>query len=96
VLNIDMEPQQVLSSDQQRLQVDAYARYRIIDPVKMVRTAGTWRHVDSSAARDPQLGRAAGARPAQLRLAADRRARHDDGQHPQAARRAGAQLWRAR
>jgi membrane protease subunit HflC len=41
VLNIDMEPQQVLSTDQLRLNVDAYARYRIIDPVKMVRTAGT-------------------------------------------------------
>jgi len=47
VLNIDMEPQQVLSSDQQRLQVDAYARYRIIDPVRMVRTAGNLTTVDS-------------------------------------------------
>ncbi|AKH43830.1 Modulator of FtsH protease HflC [Croceibacterium atlanticum] len=41
VLDLDMEPQQVLSSDQQRLQVDAYARFRIIDPVKMVRNAGS-------------------------------------------------------
>lgn len=41
VLNLDMERQQVNSSDQQRLEVDAYARFRIIDPVKMVRTAGT-------------------------------------------------------
>jgi membrane protease subunit HflC len=41
VLDLDMERQQVLSSDQQRLQVDAYARFRIIDPVRMVRTAGT-------------------------------------------------------
>jgi membrane protease subunit HflC len=40
VLNLDMERQQVNSSDQQRLEVDAYARFRIIDPVKMVRTAG--------------------------------------------------------
>ncbi|HEU4651414.1 MAG TPA: protease modulator HflC [Croceibacterium sp.] len=47
VLNIDMEPQQVLSSDQQRLQVDAFARYRIIDPVRMVRTAGNLTTVDS-------------------------------------------------
>ena len=31
----------VLSSDQQRLQVDAFARFRIIDPVTMVRNAGT-------------------------------------------------------
>lgn len=40
VLNLDMEQQQVLSTDQLRLNVDAYARYRIIDPVRMVRTAG--------------------------------------------------------
>nr|WP_206675226.1 protease modulator HflC [Alteripontixanthobacter muriae] len=45
VLDLDMERQQVLSNDQQRLQVDAYARFRIIDPVKMVRTAGTTEQV---------------------------------------------------
>ena len=47
VLNIDMEPQQVLSTDQLRLNVDAYARYRIIDPVKMVRTAGNLTTADN-------------------------------------------------
>ncbi|MDD3800292.1 MAG: protease modulator HflC [Novosphingobium sp.] len=41
VIALDMERQQVLSADQQRLQVDAYARFRIIDPVLMVETAGT-------------------------------------------------------
>lgn len=41
VLSVDMERQQVLSSDQQRLEVDAYARFRIIDPVRMVQTAGS-------------------------------------------------------
>ncbi|RXZ64265.1 protease modulator HflC [Pelagerythrobacter rhizovicinus] len=41
VLDLDMERQQVLSSDQQRLQVDAYARFRIIDPVLMVENAGS-------------------------------------------------------
>jgi membrane protease subunit HflC len=41
VLSVEMDRQQVLSSDQQRLEVDAYARYRVIDPVRMVRTAGT-------------------------------------------------------
>jgi membrane protease subunit HflC len=41
VLDLDMERQQVLSNDQQRLQVDAYARFRIIDPTAMVRNAGT-------------------------------------------------------
>lgn len=41
ILSVDMERQQVLSTEQLRLEVDAYARFRIIDPVKMVRTAGT-------------------------------------------------------
>jgi membrane protease subunit HflC len=41
VLDLDMERQEVLSSDQQRLQVDAYARFRIIDPVTMVENAGS-------------------------------------------------------
>lgn len=41
VLALVMEREQVLSSDQQRLLVDAYARFRIIDPVRMVQTAGT-------------------------------------------------------
>ena len=41
ILAVTMERQQVLSNDQQRLQVDAYARFRIIDPIRMVETAGT-------------------------------------------------------
>jgi len=41
VLTVDMETQQVLSTDQLRLNVDAYARYRVIDPVKLVETVGT-------------------------------------------------------
>jgi len=45
VLDLDMQPQEVLSSDQQRLQVDAYARFRIIDPVKMVENAGSEENV---------------------------------------------------
>ncbi|WP_338447172.1 protease modulator HflC [Pelagerythrobacter marensis] len=41
VLDLDMDRQQVLSSDQQRLQVDAYARFRVINPVLMVENAGS-------------------------------------------------------
>jgi membrane protease subunit HflC len=32
---VDMEPQPVLSTDQRRLMVDAFARYRIVDPLLM-------------------------------------------------------------
>jgi len=45
MLSVDMERQQVLSTEQLRLEVDAYARFRVIDPVKMVRTAGTTERV---------------------------------------------------
>ena len=41
VLDVDMQAQQVTSADQRRLEVDAYARFRIIDPVTMVQTAGS-------------------------------------------------------
>jgi membrane protease subunit HflC len=39
VRDIDMEKQQVLSTDQLRLEVDAFARYRIVDPLRMYITA---------------------------------------------------------
>jgi membrane protease subunit HflC len=35
VRDVDMERQQVLSTDQRRLEVDAFARYRITDPLRM-------------------------------------------------------------
>jgi membrane protease subunit HflC len=41
VLDLDMEQQTVLSTDQLRLVVDAFARYRIVDPLRMVQTVGT-------------------------------------------------------
>ncbi len=46
ILAVSMESQEVLSTDQLRLQVDAYARFRIIDPVRMVRTAGSTARVE--------------------------------------------------
>jgi modulator of FtsH protease HflC len=41
VLDVDMQPQQVLSTDQRRLEVDAFARYRIVNPLLMYIRAGT-------------------------------------------------------
>ncbi len=35
VQDVDMQRQQVLSTDQRRLEVDAFARYRIVDPLLM-------------------------------------------------------------
>ena len=45
MLTVSMERQQVLSTDQQPLEVDAYALFRIIDPVRMVKSAGTTERV---------------------------------------------------
>jgi membrane protease subunit HflC len=41
VLDVDMQRQQVLSTDQRRLEVDAFARFRIVDPLLMYIRAGT-------------------------------------------------------
>lgn len=41
VLDIDLDNTQLLSTDQLRLNVDAFARFRVVDPLKMVVTAGT-------------------------------------------------------
>lgn len=40
VLDLDLENQSVLSTDQFRLEVDAYARFRVVDPIRLVRTVG--------------------------------------------------------
>src|SRR3546814_1015545 len=41
VLDVDLDNQQVLSTDQLRLEVDAYARFRIVDPLKAVVATGS-------------------------------------------------------
>ncbi|MBH1992437.1 MAG: protease modulator HflC [Sphingomonadaceae bacterium] len=56
VLSVEMERQQVLSTDQLRLQVDAFARYRIVDPLRMYIAAGNEERV--SEALRPILGSA--------------------------------------
>ena len=54
VLDVDMDRQQVLSTDQLRLEVDAFARYRITDPLRMYIRARTEERV--SDALRPILG----------------------------------------
>ncbi|MBA3897727.1 MAG: protease modulator HflC [Sphingomonadaceae bacterium] len=56
VRDVDMERQQVLSTDQLRLNIDAFARYRIVDPLKMFTAAGTEENL--SDALRPILGSA--------------------------------------
>ena len=54
VRDVEMQRQLVLSNDQQRLNVDAFARYRIVDPLKMYAAAKTESTVTDSLA--PILG----------------------------------------
>jgi membrane protease subunit HflC len=63
IQSIEMENQQVLSADQLRLEVDAFARYRIVDPLRMYISARSEENVGnqlrpilSSALRN-ELGR---------------------------------------
>ncbi len=54
VQSVAMERQQVLSTDQRRLQVDAFARFRIVDPSRMYISAGSEEQV--AEALKPILG----------------------------------------
>jgi len=40
ILNLDTPPEEVIASDQKRLIVDAYARFRIVDPLKFYVSVG--------------------------------------------------------
>lgn len=100
VLDLDMERQTVLSSDQQRLQVDAYARFRIIDPVLMVEQAGTTENV--RAQLEPilvsVLRQELGRRTFQAMLTAERGSAMTNIRNnlDQQARRYGAQVFDVR
>ena len=54
VRDLDMDKQQVLSTDQRRLQVDAFARYRVVDPLRMYLAARSVDNVEQ--ALKPILG----------------------------------------
>ena len=41
VLDVDLPNEPVLSTDQLRLEIDAYARFRVVDPLRMVVTVGS-------------------------------------------------------
>jgi membrane protease subunit HflC len=41
ILALDMRPQEIIVSDQKRLVVDAFARYRIVDPLLFFQTVGS-------------------------------------------------------
>jgi membrane protease subunit HflC len=74
IQSVEMDNQQVLSTDQLRLEVDAFARYRIVDPLRMYISAQTEENV--SAQLQPILGSALrnelGRRPSAALLSPER------------------------
>lgn len=50
ILDVDMDPQQVLSTDQLRLNVDAFARFRIVDPLKAATATGSTSRTEEAVA----------------------------------------------
>ena len=50
ILDLESPPQEVIASDQKRLVVDAFARYRIHDPLRFYQTLGSKRAADSQLA----------------------------------------------
>ncbi|MEA2842028.1 MAG: modulator of FtsH protease HflC, partial [Methylobacteriaceae bacterium] len=41
ILDLESPKQEVLASDNQRIEVDAFVRYRIVDPLRYYQTVGT-------------------------------------------------------
>lgn len=96
ILDVDMDPQQVLSTDQLRLNVDAYARFRIVDPLRMYNSARNTENV--AEALRPILGSALrnelGKRPFAALLSPERGQLMDNIQAglDKVARQYGAQI----
>ena len=45
ILDLDTQPQEITASDQKRLVVDAFARYKIVNPLKFYQSVGTQANV---------------------------------------------------
>ena len=96
VLDFDMERQSVLSTDQLRLEVDAFARYRIVNPLQMYISAGSEKRVGD--ALRPILGSALrnelGKRPFAALLSPERGRMMEDikGQLNRIAAQYGAEI----
>ena len=92
ILDLEAPAQEVIASDQKRLVVDAFARYRITGSAALLPDA----RLESRrqfAARDPaQLGAAPRARRGDLHPGGARRARRADGAHPRSDQPRGREL----
>lgn len=96
VLDLDMEAQTVLSTDQRQLDVDAFARFRITDPLRMVQTVGTAQNAADALKRilASRLRNELGKQPFAAMLSPERSALMDDIQDTvnRQARQYGAEI----
>lgn len=96
VLDLDMPAQTVLSTDQLRLVVDAFARFRIVDPLRMYQTVGNEERVAEALARilGSRLRNELGAQPFAALLSPERGRLMDDIQQSvnKAAKGYGAEI----
>ncbi len=96
VLDLDMEEQTVLSTDQLRLVIDAFARFRIVDPLRMVQTVGTEENVADALKRilASKLRNELGKQPFAALLSPERTAMMEDiqGTVNHQARQYGAEI----
>jgi membrane protease subunit HflC len=96
VMDLDMPAQTVLSTDQLRLVVDAFARFRIIDPLRMYQTVGSEARVANALSRilTSRLRNELGTQPFSALLSPERGQLMDDIQTSvnSTAQRYGAEI----
>lgn len=96
VMDLDMPQQTVLSTDQLRLVVDAFARFRVVDPLRMYQTVRTEQGVADQLSRilGSRLRNELGEQPFAALLSAERGQLMDDIQARvnAEARRYGAEI----
>ena len=88
ILDLENPAQEVIASDQKRLVVDAFARYKITNPLQFYQSVGIGRRRQFAAVDLAQLGAAPGARRGDPDPGGARRARRADGAGARPARHA--------
>ena len=81
LLDLDSPPLEIIASDQKRLVVDAFGRYRIVDPLRFYQSLGTPADRAAAAVGCAQLGGAPGARRREFHRPGARPAGGADGAH---------------
>ena len=96
ILDLGTPAQEVIASDQKRLVVDAFARYRINDPLRFYQTRRLDRRRQFAARHPAQFGAAPRARRGDVHPGRARPARRADGADPRPGRSRGGRASASR